>query len=68
MTRQRIISLSGQVLPGDTVNVVPGSAGWVHLHLGGDVHLFGDRDAMAETLSDALTGVQSLMDNEEENG
>jgi hypothetical protein len=43
---------------------------WLHVHVGDDgaLHLYGDAEALAETLSDALTGVQSFMDTQEENG
>jgi hydrogenase maturation factor len=67
MMRQRLMSVSSEVMPGDSVEITP-SGDWVHVHIGHRMHLFGEKDAMAETLSDALSQVQASMDNEEANG
>jgi hypothetical protein len=68
---RRAVSTSTEIRPGDRVRVNPGGVGaWLHVHVGDDgaLHLYGDAEALAETLSDALTGVQSFMDTQEENG
>jgi hypothetical protein len=68
---RRFFSSSTEILAGDPVRVNPGGVGRiVHVHIGDNntLHLFGDAEALVDALSDALKGVQSILNTEEENG